>query len=123
VVDRGRAAGAVGGAPGDAGGQLGRLAAGEVGLAAVEEDLDRLVRREELEPAEEREPLHPLRAADSGEGAVELDPNPERGAVAGVRDDEEEQPPLEDDVDDHLAVVARLLHAASLRRAGHSPVS
>ena len=45
------------GSPGDRGLEHGRLLAGEVGGAAVEEDLDRLARGEELEPLEEGEPV------------------------------------------------------------------
>ena len=50
--------------------------------------------------------MHLLRPADTGEGLLEPDPDAERGPLADVRDDEEEQPALEEDVEDHLRVAA-----------------
>ena len=75
-----------------------------------------LSRREELEPAEEREPMHLLRAADPRERLVELDPHAVRRPVAGVRDDEEEEAAVEDDVEDHLGVAALVSHWPSYAR-------
>ena len=111
--DRRAAPLALGRAPADGGGQQRRLAAGEIVAAAVEEHLDRLPRRQELELAEEGEPVDPLGAADARDALAELDADTVRRAVARVLENEKQQSAVEDDVEDHVGV-ATLVHRASV---------
>ena len=103
-----------GGSPGDRRFEHRRLLAREVGGAAIEEDLDRLARGEELEPFEEGEPVVLAGSTQARERPLEADPHLVRGPVADVGDDEQKEAAVEDDVEDHLAVAALVGHAQFL---------
>ena len=110
VMDRGlvRPAGCVAVPAPD--GDLRRLAPSEVRRARVEQRADLLPGREELEVPEERELGEISRPTEAPKRRLEVERHPEGGSVADVRDREEEQPVVEDDVQQHLGTAFGLPH-------------
>ena len=96
------------GPPGDREGELGRLVAAEDKRAAVEEDPDAAARAEELEAAEDLQPIDAPVAAETVQRPFESDANAVRREVAEVPDDQEEQAAVVLDVDDDVGLARRV---------------
>src|SRR5262245_39914135 len=102
-------------AGGDPRGDAGGLPAAEERSARVEEGRDLLLRREELEVAEERLRRNLLRAVEPEEGRAKVDAHAVRRLVADVPERDEQQAAVEHDVEDHVRAAARRARAPRWR--------
>jgi hypothetical protein len=105
--------------PGDGDREPGGLFAAEQERRPVEEDPDAAARAEELEAAEDLQPVDALFTAETVERLLEADADAVRRQVAEVPDDQEQQPAFELDVEDDVRLARRVAVLVLRDGSGH----
>src|SRR5690242_20379088 len=100
--------------PGDRDRELGRLFAGKEELRAVEEDANAAVRREELEAAEDLQPVDALLATEAVQRLGEANAHGVGRQIAEVLECQEQEAAVELDAEDDVGLADGGSHEASL---------